>query len=104
MGFPVVYVAFKIKTLIFKPMRKLVLEIWLWALILKNRSEPWKNDYLENVNWIEKHTQPAFTCSKLTEETLEQGVKYVQIKDTRTTSVFVVNFEHISHLVLLFYC
>ena len=24
------------------------------------------------------HTQPAFTCSKLTKETLEQGVKYVQ--------------------------
>ena len=23
-------------------------------------------------------TQPAFTCSKLTMETLEQGVKYVQ--------------------------
>ena len=30
--------------------------------------------------------QPAFTCSKLTIETLEQGVKYV---------------EHISHLVLV---
>ena len=24
------------------------------------------------------NTQPAFTCSKLTIETLEQGVKYVQ--------------------------
>ena len=24
------------------------------------------------------HGQPAFTCSKLTIETLEQGVKYVQ--------------------------
>ena len=24
------------------------------------------------------HTQPEFTCSKLTIETLEQGVKYVQ--------------------------
>ena len=24
------------------------------------------------------HTQPAITCSKLTTETLEQGVKYVQ--------------------------
>ena len=23
-------------------------------------------------------TQPAFTCSKLTKETVEQGVKYVQ--------------------------
>ena len=27
---------------------------------------------------IHGHTQPAFTCSKLTIETLEQGVKYVQ--------------------------
>ena len=27
---------------------------------------------------IEIMTQPAFTCSKLTIETLEQGVKYVQ--------------------------
>ena len=27
---------------------------------------------------IDKTTQPAVTCSKLTIETLEQGVKYVQ--------------------------
>ena len=27
---------------------------------------------------IVTHTQPAFTCSKLTIETLEHGVKYVQ--------------------------
>ena len=33
--------------------------------------------------------QSAITCSKLTTETLEQGVKYF----------FIVNFEHISHLV-----
>ena len=33
--------------------------------------------------------QTAFTCSRLTMETLEQGV-------------FIVNFEHISHLVLVF--
>ena len=26
----------------------------------------------------QKTTQPAFTCSKLTIETLEQGVKYIQ--------------------------
>ena len=26
----------------------------------------------------EQHSQPAITCSKLTTETLEQGVKYVQ--------------------------
>ena len=34
-------------------------------------------------------THPAITCSKLTIETLEQGV-------------FIVNFEHISDLVLVF--
>ena len=27
---------------------------------------------------VRSPTQPAFTCSKLTIETLEQGVKYVQ--------------------------
>ena len=44
-------------------------------------------------------TFPAFTCSKLTIEILEQGVKYVQVnnKDTRT-----FNFEHISYLILVF--
>ena len=31
---------------------------------------------LHRINIV--HTQPAFTCSKLTIETLEQGVKYVQ--------------------------
>ena len=35
---------------------------------------------------LKKLTQPAFTCSKLTIETLEQGVKYVQ-------SVSIVNSE-----------
>ena len=29
-------------------------------------------------NWMEIQSQPAFTYSKLTTETLEQGVKYVQ--------------------------
>ena len=37
-------------------------------------------------------TQPAITFSTLAIETLEQGVKYV----------FIVKFEHISHLVLVF--
>ena len=45
--------------------------------------------------------KPAFTCSKLTIETLEQGVKYVQ-NHWRRSGVFNVNFEHISHLVLRF--
>ena len=38
---------------------------------------------------LELPPQPAFTCSKLATETLEQGV-------------FIVNFEHILYLVLVF--
>ena len=38
--------------------------------------------------------QPAFTCSKLIIEALEQGVKYVQCR----SGIFIVNFEHISTL------
>ena len=44
-------------------------------------------------------TQLAITCSKLTTETLE-GVKYV--RHERLSGVFIANFEHISHLVLVF--
>ena len=51
---------------------------------------------------LHTRTQPAITCSKLTIETLEQGVNYVQICQWRRSGVFIVNFEHISHLVLLF--
>ena len=40
-------------------------------------------------------SQPAITCSKLTTETLKQDVS------TRS-GVFIVNFEHISHSVLVF--
>ena len=32
----------------------------------------------KNTSTAEDPTQPTFTCSKLTIETLEQGVKYVQ--------------------------
>ena len=32
----------------------------------------------ESLHFSSEHTQQAFTCSKLTIETLEQGVKYVQ--------------------------
>ena len=42
-------------------------------------------------------SQPEITCSKLTIETLEQGVKYVQ---SCRSGIFIVNFEHISYLVL----
>ena len=53
-------------------------------------------------------TQPAITCSKLTRETLEQGYKIcskftIQTPERRLRSgVFIVNFEHTSHLVLVF--
>ena len=52
-------------------------------------------------------TQRAFTYSKLTRET--QGVKYVQKltikiperRQWRRSGVFIVNFKHISYLVLV---
>ena len=47
-----------------------------------------------------KANQLAITWSNLTIETLEQGLKYVQ--HLNAASVFFVNFEHISHLVLVF--
>ena len=46
--------------------------------------------------------QPAFTCSKLATETREQGVKYVQSCQWRRSGVFIVKFEHISRLILVF--
>ena len=49
-------------------------------------------------NTLSIQIQPAFTCSKLIIKTLEQGVKYVR----RRSGVFIVNFKHISHLVLVF--
>ena len=45
--------------------------------------------------------EPAITYSKLTIETLEQGVKYVQ-RNILKYGIFIVNFERISHLVLMF--
>ena len=49
------------------------------------------------------NTQSAFTCSKLPIETLEQDVKYVLVFLLwRHCGVFIVDFEHISHLVLVF--
>ena len=56
--------------------------------------------------------QPAITCSNLTIDTPEQGVKYILNKVLTITTlkrqqwlrlgVFIVNFEHISHLILVF--
>ena len=50
-----------------------------------------------STSWT-KHSQPAFTCSKLTIETLEKGVKNmfkVNIFFTPFSSVSIVNFEHV---------
>ena len=44
-------------------------------------------------------TKGLIVCSKLTIETVEHGVKYDQ---WRHSGVFIVSFEHISHLVLMF--
>ena len=41
-------------------------------------------------------TQPAFTCSKLTIETLEQRCEICSKLTIKTPNIF--NFEHISHL------
>ena len=49
---------------------------------------------------------PALTCSKLTIETLEQGVKIcskLTIKTPeRRSGVFIVNFDNILHLFVVF--
>ena len=45
------------------------------------------------------HFQPTFTCSKSTVEILEQGFFMFKGDDK---GVFIVNFENISHLVLVF--
>ena len=56
-------------------------------------------------------TLSVITWSKLTIETLEQGVKYVQSKlaiktperwQWRRYCVFIVNFEHILHIFLVY--
>ena len=49
-------------------------------------------------------SQPAITCSKLINETLEQGLKYVQSYKRRywhCSGVIIANSEHISHIVLV---
>ena len=65
------------------------------------------NDWLTNAL-----TKLTFTCSKSTIETLQKGLKYAQIRQLkhqndvievgRRSCVFIVKFEHVSHLFLLF--
>ena len=50
-------------------------------------------------------SQPAFTCSNSTMETPELQVKSVQKQQQRYSSfsgVFIVNFDQISHILLVF--
>ena len=66
--------------------------------------------------WL-KPDPPAFTCSKLTIQTQEQGktcsnltIKKPEPRQIKTpeqhqwhcSGAFIINFEHISHLVLMF--
>ena len=47
--------------------------------------------------------QPTFTCSKLTIEALEQRCEICSKLTIKVkTGVLIANFEHISHLVLVF--
>ena len=52
---------------------------------------------------ILEYSRPAFICSKLTIETLEQGVKYVKVNN-KDTSIFIVNFDIFDALFYCFYC
>ena len=56
--------------------------------------DPHVNIYI--LKYRDHPTPWAFTCSKLTIKTLEQWRLW------RRSGVFIVNFEHISHLVLVF--
>ena len=47
-------------------------------------------------------THPAITFSKLTIKALEKDVKYVNKVNNKANDVFIINFEHISHLVQVF--
>ena len=56
----------------------------------RTSSLPKKGTFFDTLKQIFFATQSAFTCSKLTIETLEQGVKYVQ-----SSRVSIFNFEHV---------
>ena len=47
------------------------------------------------LSFINTYSQPAFIYSKLTIETLEQG-------QLSRSGVFIINFQHFSHIVLVF--
>ena len=72
------------------------------------RKERHNHDYDDELLWENfrlmkgvKHSLPAFTSSKLTVETLEQGVKYVQSQQKRYQNG-ANDIEQILHLVIVF--
>ena len=72
------------------------------------RKEKHNHDYDDELLWENfwqmkgvKHSQPAFTYSELTVETLEHGVKYVQSQQKRHQNG-ANDIEQILHLVLVF--
>ena len=79
------------------------------GLLLLNKKETYFHQIDQNE--LAVHTQQTNACSK-SAQPLGTGVKYGKIyKDTRTTSlsiyssgVFIVNFKHMLHLLLVFYC
>ena len=50
---------------------------------------------------LNRPPQLVFTCSKLTKERVEQGVKDDESQWCHS-GVFIINFEHFSHLFLVF--
>ena len=58
----------------------LMLIKWLLPILCKFQTSDFlhKRVYIIDFGHIKQDSQPAITCSKLTIETLEQGVKYVQ--------------------------
>ena len=66
--------------------------------------------WIEHLQILIEAIQPAITCSKLTKETLEQRCEISSKLTMKTPErrhwcrsiVFIFNFEHISHLVLVF--
>ena len=61
--------------------------------------QKYSEQYFHNIHYLSGlmgvHDQPGFTCSKLTIKTTER-------RQWHLSGVFIVNFEHISYIVLVF--
>ena len=66
--------------------------------------------FLTEVQYLQGRPQPAFTCQNSKTETLRTrcdicsklAIKTPEQRQLRRSDVFIVNFEHISHLALVF--